>query len=70
MIIMTAIKKTSNIIAEANYAPNNAKVLICRKADARNLWVDWKHYNNIHWSHYQIKESDFRTKTATFTSPQ
>ena len=67
---MTAIKKTSNIIAEANYAPNNAKVLICRKSDARNLWVDWKHYNNIHWSHYQIKESDFRTKTATFTSPQ
>lgn len=67
---MVAIKKTNIIIPNANYAPNNASILVCRKEDARNLWVNWKKYDNTHWSKYQIKETDFRSKTATFTSPQ
>ena len=67
---MVAIKKTNTIIPNANYAPNNVNILVCRKSDARNLWVDWKNYNNIHWSKYQIKETDFRSKTASFTTPQ
>ena len=67
---MVAIKKTNTIIPNANYAPNNVNILVCRKGDARNLWVDWKNYNNIHWSKYQIKETDFRSKTASFTTPQ
>ena len=67
---MVAIKKTNTIIPNANYAPNNVNILVCRKGDARNLWVDWKHYDNTHWSKYQIKETDFRSKTASFTTPQ
>ena len=67
---MVAIKKTNIIIPNSNYAPNNVSILIARKSDARNLWVNWKGYENTHWMKYQIKETDFRAKTATFTSPQ
>ena len=32
--------------------------------------TDWKGAVSIHWKSYQIKESDFRIKTASFVSPQ
>lgn len=67
---MVAIKKTETIIPDANYASNNARILISRMNDARGYGVDWKQYDDTVWEEYQIKESDFRTKTATFTTPQ
>lgn len=66
---MVAIKKTNQTII-GNYASNNAHILITRKADALGLEVLWNKYNSIVWEKYQIKESDFRSKTATFTTPQ
>lgn len=67
---MVAIKKTEEIIAESNKATNNAKILVVRKKFASQLTVSWDRYDETKWSKYQIKETDMRTKTATFTSPQ
>lgn len=66
---MVAIKKTDTILTDVNNKVNNAFICVCRKNDARDTIVDWKNYDVIHWSKYQIKETDMRIKTATFTSP-
>ncbi|WP_407415814.1 hypothetical protein [Methanobrevibacter sp.] len=67
---MTSIVKTKEVIEDANIVSNNARVYVMRKKDAKSTLVDWKNKKEIHWSKYQIKESDMRAKTATFTSPQ
>lgn len=66
---MVAIVKTNKTLT-GNYASNNVHVLITRKANALGLDLLWDHYRTAVWKKYQIKESDFRTKTATFTAPQ
>lgn len=66
---MVAIVKTNQTVT-GNYAANNAYILITQKDNALGLDVLWNSYNNIHWSKYQIKETDFRVKTASFTTPQ
>lgn len=49
------------------------KLYVGRKTNAASLGGNWNNPKNyikkIQWTKYQIKESDFRTKTATFTSP-
>ena len=49
------------------------KILICRFADARakiNYVPSWKRYGTpVIWTKYDIKETDMRVKTASFTSP-
>ena len=67
---MVAIKKTNTIIPESNRVANDAHIFICRMADARGYGVDWKHYDDTVWKEYKIKETDFRSKTASFTTPQ
>ena len=68
---MTAIKKTDTIINNTNLSnENNAYVYIARKAKATDSIIYWDHKNEIQWEKYQIKETDMRTKTATFTTPQ
>lgn len=66
---MVAVKKTSEIITNSNKAENNARLFVTRKSDARQIVVDWKNKHEIHWKDYQIKETDPRSKTATFSSP-
>ena len=67
---MVAIVKTNEKVV-GNYAANNAYVLITRLNNPKtDVIVNWKNYNNVVWKKYQIKESDLRTKTSTFTSPQ
>lgn len=68
---MVAIKKTSSIINDSNLTSvDNTHVYITRKADARDAIVHWDHKYEIPYESYDIKESDFRTKTATITTPQ
>ena len=66
---MVAIVKTTQTV-NGTYAANNAYVLITRKSDAKGLDVMWNGYSNIIWEKYTITESDFRIKTATFSTPQ
>ena len=67
---MVAIKKTSKKIT-TNIGFNEAHIYVTRPDNPRKSYVTWKKgmYGEWHWSKYQIKETDMRTKTATFTSP-
>ena len=67
---MTAIKKTSTKIT-SNLGFNEAHIYVTRPTNPRKSYVTWKEgtYGEWHWSKYQIKETDMRTKTATFSSP-
>lgn len=69
MIFMTAIVKTKEIIYDSNLAANQSYIYISRKVDPHQNYMDWKYKDLIHWSKYQIKETDMRQKTSTFTSP-
>ena len=66
---MAAIVKTTQTV-NGTYAANNAYILITRKNDAMGLDVMWNGYVNIIWEKYTVTESDFRIKTATFSTPQ
>lgn len=66
---MVAIVKT-NMTVLGNYAANNAHILITQKGDAQGLDVLWDGYVRIVWEKYTITETDFRVKTATFSTPQ
>jgi len=63
-----AIKKSDEQIS-GNFFKNDAHVYVTRKALASQIVVLYKNKHEIHWTKYQIKESDRRQKTATFTSP-
>lgn len=66
---MTAIVKTNEKVT-GNYAVNNSYIFIARKSSATGLVINWTNYYSIPWGKYTIKESDFRSKTATFSTPQ
>lgn len=67
---MVAITKTSTKI-DVNLETNDAHIYISRAGNPRVSYHSWKkgEYGEWHWTQYQIKESDMRIKTATFTSP-
>lgn len=65
----TYLKKTNTIQSNSNLISNRSRVFISRKLNAKNILIDWVHKGEISWSKYQIKETDMRIKTATFTSP-
>lgn len=67
---MVAIKKTNELIKNSNNQKNEAHLYVQRKSDANKILCLWDKKKEIHWSKYQIKESDMRVKTASFTSPQ
>lgn len=67
---MVAVVKTNELIDNVNKIENNANLYVTRKDDASSIIVDWNKKKEIHWEKYQIKETDMRVKTATFTSPQ
>ena len=66
---MSAIVKT-NLTVLGNYASNDAYILITKKKNAMGLDVLWNNYISIVWENYTITETDFRVKTATFSTPQ
>ena len=66
---MSLTKSVEKIYENTNLVQNKTYIYIGRKKDARNMWVDWSKKDAIHFSKYQIKETDMRQKTATFSSP-
>ena len=67
---MVALSKTKEITYNANLVQNKSHIKISRIADpSTQVYIDWKSYDDIHWKEYEIKETDMRQKTATFTSP-
>jgi hypothetical protein len=65
---MVALKKTNEVQEDSNLYTNYARILIARRKVAQGYGSSWNAYDAVHWSDYQIKESDMRAKTATFTS--
>lgn len=68
---MTAIVKTNTIINDTNLVDNkDTFIYVARKKNASQLLTNWKNKEEILWKNYNIKETDMRVKTATFTTPQ
>ena len=67
---LVAIKKTNTKIND-NLKINEAHIYVTRPNNARVSYINWKKgtYGEWHWTKYNIKETDMRTKTASFTSP-
>ena len=66
----------SNIVEkvyyDVNLVQNQSHIFVYRLINANSLILDnncWNESLTIYWSKYQIKETDMRQKTATFTSP-
>lgn len=55
---------------DINHVNNASYIFIARKANAKGLITGWEYPLQVNWSKYQIKETDMRQKTMTFTSPQ
>lgn len=65
---MAGVSATSTVL-ESNYVPaDNSRVLINRLANPNYHYNPWTSYVTLNWTKYQIKETDMRVKTATFTS--
>lgn len=70
MVTGRAIKATNKLITNSNTINADTHIYVTRKSDAAQIVVTWdKNKQEMHWNKYQITETDFRTKTATFTSP-
>ena len=70
---MALTKTVEKTYYNVNLVQNQSYILICRLVNANALHLTKNAINgmkNIHWSKYQIKETDMRQKTATFTSPE
>lgn len=70
---MVGLRETDEIIYDSNLVANQTIISIFRKANANSVVLSSNFWNNskrkIFWSKYQIKETDMRQKTATFSSP-
>ena len=67
---MAALTKTKQVTYNANLVQNKSHIKILRINEAnQSQYLDWKDYDDIHWKEYEIKETDMRQKTATFSSP-
>lgn len=53
---------------DTNLSKNQSRLYISQ-INPRALYTNWKIKKEINWDKYQIKETDMRIKTATFTSP-
>lgn len=64
------IVRTKEVRHDSNIATQEAHIYVTRMNDARDWICDWSRstYDEFMWSKYQIKETDHRTKTATFTT--
>ena len=69
---MSITKKVEKVYYDVNLVQNQSYILIGHLANANSLILSksfWQTKNYLYWSSYQIKETDMRQKTATFTSP-
>lgn len=66
---MTGLTATKEISYNVNLVQNKTFIYVGRKNVSTGIGVNWKVKHPIYWSQYQIKETDFRIKTATFSSP-
>ena len=66
---MSLTRKVEKVYENTNLVQNQTYIYVARKVDARQIMVDWKNKDLIHFSKYKIKETDMRQKTATFSSP-
>ena len=68
---MAGLRETDEIVYDANLVQNQTHIYIKRMRDARALSWDFPQdeIKETYWSKYQIKETDLRQKTATFSSP-
>lgn len=68
---MAGLRETDEIVYDANLVQNQTHIYIKRMRDARALSWDFPQdeIKETYWSKYQIKETDRRQKTATFSSP-
>ena len=48
---------------------NDVHLFIARKGHAMGMITNWENKKELNWKKIQIKESDFRSKTASFTTP-
>ena len=53
---------------DTNLSKNQSRLYISQ-INPRALYTNWEIKKEINWDKYQIKETDMRIKTATFTSP-
>ena len=65
---MVGVAKTNKTV-DINYTPaNQTRIYVTRLKYATQFSVDWVNKAEIYWNKYQIKETDMRVKTATFSS--
>lgn len=68
---MVALTRTSEVVWNANTPSQKSIIYVRQREDPNNsVLLDWKKALKPKWVKYQIKETDFRVKTATFTSRQ
>lgn len=68
MAIGTIVEK---VYYDINLVQNQSLVFVNRMNNAKSITMKgWDTSNPTYWSKYQIKETDMRQKTASFTSPQ
>jgi len=65
-----AVVKTKKKVNDINLADNQTIIYVSQMIDSSALHMNWNHKLQMYWTKYQIKETDMRTKTANFTSPQ
>ena len=64
------LTKTKQVVYDPNLVQNQTFIYVSRAKEANRVWYsDWKTKHLVNWSKYTIKETDFRAKTATFSSP-
>ncbi len=68
MAVGTVVEK---VYYDINLVQNQTLVFVNRMDNANTMALkNWDTSNTTYWSKYQIKETDMRQKTASFTSPE
>ena len=67
---MTALTKNGESYYNTNLVANKTLIYISRKSNANQAGITWVSKHLTPWVKYQIKETDMRQKTASFTSNQ
>lgn len=68
---MVALVKSKDVQKNSNLSNNGkATIRIGRKENSLAAMVKWEGSQIIKWSSYEIRETDMRIKTASFTTPQ
>lgn len=68
---MVSLVKTKDVNYNTNLVANKSVIRTVRLPNARQTTIkNWSKGKLMHWESYQIKETDPRVKTASFTSPE